>query len=75
MSPEAQNLLSHLAGMPAHGHGTLTKSDLRDLLLETGGQTFANGRLYDITPKHLGAGVYRVRLKLWEAATELAGEG
>ena len=49
--------------MPEYANMTMDKKDLREVLLNTGGSIIANGRLYDITPKHLGAGVYKVTLK------------
>ncbi len=40
----------------------MTRTDLKTILLETGGNLLACGRLYDITGKDIGAGVYRVSL-------------
>ena len=52
-----------LASMPGLGHTTMTKAELKKLLLDTGGQIMAQGSLWEITSKHLGAGVYRVSTK------------
>ena len=65
MNDNPSNLLNNLCSMPGLAHGTVTKEVLRDILLSTGGQLMACGRLYEIVSKHLGAGVYRVHLKLW----------
>lgn len=64
MSPETNRALQFLASMPS-GHTTLPTKQLRELLLETGGQVMARGSLYDIKSRSLGAGVYDVSLKLW----------
>jgi hypothetical protein len=63
MSPEAHRVLNFLAAMPA-GHSTLIREDAKDLLLDTGGNMLACGRLYDIVAKDIGAGVYRISLAL-----------
>jgi hypothetical protein len=61
MSPEVQRQLNFLASMPS-GTTTMSQEDLKELLLEVGDTMLARGRLYNITPKHLGAGVYKVSL-------------
>lgn len=63
MKAEVHRQLNFLASMPG-GTTTMTAEDLRELLLETGGNMLACGRLYDFAPEHLGAGVYRVSLRL-----------
>jgi len=63
MTPEQHRQLNFLAGMPC-GHTTMTHDDLRTVLLETGGNMLACGRLYDIVSKPIGAGVYKVSLSL-----------
>lgn len=63
MTPEQHRQLNFLAAMPS-GHTTMTREDLRTILLETGGNMLVCGRLYDISSKDLGAGVYRVSLTL-----------
>ena len=62
MNHEANHAINFLASMPS-GYTTVTKNILRELLLETNGTILAHGRLYSITSKHLGAGVYEIRLK------------
>ena len=41
---------------------TVTRKQLREILLETGGSVFRWGLLCNIKSEHLGAGVYRIRL-------------
>lgn len=48
-------------------HTTMTRAELRATLLATGGQLLARGHLWEIVAKHLGAGVYRVSLRLHKA--------
>lgn len=64
MTPEQHRQLNFLASGPRYGHTTMTKDDLRTILMETGGNMLACGSLYDIVAKPLGAGVYRVSLTL-----------
>lgn len=61
MSPEATRQLQFLAQVPG-GNTTMERAELREVLLQTGGNMLACGRLYDIVSKPLGAGVYRVSL-------------
>lgn len=63
MDSEIHRQLNFLAGCPS-GHTTMLGKDVRVMLLETGGNMFACGSLYDIVAKDIGAGVYRVSLKL-----------
>lgn len=64
-SPEANMLLNNLASNP-NAHGAMTKEDLREVLLTTGGQLMSGGRLYAIHSQHLAVDVYRVSLRLWD---------
>ena len=50
--------------MPEWASMTIDKKELKELLLNTGSDIIACGRLYDIITKHLGAGVYKISLKL-----------
>lgn len=61
---EAHHAANFLVSMRG-GHTTLERDDLRALLMNTGGQLLAAGRLYDIKCEPLGAGVTRVSLKPW----------
>jgi len=62
MTPETTRQLNFLASLPS-GNTTMSRRELKEMLLETGGMVMARGELYDIATKHLGAGVYRVSLK------------
>jgi hypothetical protein len=42
----------------------IDRKSLKELLLNTGGTALIKGRLYDIVPKHLGAGVYKIKVKM-----------
>ena len=59
-----KTLPRHFYTMPNMAHTTMDRKDLKELLLSTGGSVIACGRLYDIKTKNLGAGVYKVCLKL-----------
>jgi len=48
---------------PNFANMTITRKELRELLLETEGQVVIQGRLKDIKSKHLGVGVYRVTVE------------
>jgi len=50
--------------MPKVANITMDKKDLKELLLESEGWIMACGHMWDIKSKHIGAGVYRVKLKL-----------
>lgn len=63
MTPEQHKALNFLASCPI-GHTTLLHDDVQSILLETGGNMLACGRLYDIVAKPIGAGVYKVSLTL-----------
>jgi len=63
MSPEVHRQLNFLASMPV-GTTTMERKEVKEMMLETGGNMLACGRLYDIVATNVGAGVYRVHLKL-----------
>ena len=63
MTPEIARQLRFLAGIPG-GNTTMRKEELAEMLMDTGGNLLACGRLYNFKTKHLGAGVYRVSLEL-----------
>jgi len=50
--------------MPTLANMVMEKGDLKELLLNTGGSILANGYLYDIVAKHIGAGVYKITLTI-----------
>ena len=49
--------------MPNVANQTMTRKELKETLLDTGGKILACGRLRNIKSEHLGAGVYRVTLE------------
>lgn len=59
---EARRILNYLASMPI-GHTTADRATVREIQLTTGAQLFAQGVLYDIKAKSVGAGVYKVSLE------------
>lgn len=59
---------AELIRMPGSTHITMRRKQLAAFLEATGGQIMANGSLWDVTSKHLGAGVYRVSTKLWDGS-------
>lgn len=48
--------------MPDYASMTVTRVELKELLLATGGVPMVNGRLREIKSKHLGAGIYKITL-------------
>lgn len=63
---EVQRVLSFLASMPGLGHTTVRTKIARKVLLKTDGQLMSAGRLWEITSKRVGPGVYRLCTKRWE---------
>lgn len=63
LSVEVARQLNFLAGFPS-GHTTMTSEDAKEMLVYTGGNMLACGRLYDIVARNIGAGVYRINLTL-----------
>jgi hypothetical protein len=61
MKPEIHRQLNFLAACPA-GTTTMTRKDAREMLLKTGGNMLACGRLYDFVVKDIGAGVCKISL-------------
>jgi len=60
----AELFLSFLASMPGLAHGSVTREQLREIMLRTDGELILAGGIYDITQRSLGAGVYSVSTKL-----------
>jgi len=50
--------------IPDFANVTVTTKELRVIQLKNGGRILAQGYLYDIVAKSLGAGVYKVTLKM-----------
>lgn len=67
MEPQGPKDPGHLSTnfwtIPATASQTMTTRQLRETLLYHDGFVMAQGRIWDITSKNLGAGVYRVTLK------------
>jgi len=63
MSSEIHRQLNFLAGCP-YGTTTMLRKDAQAMLLETGGNMLACGRLYDFVVKDIGAGVCKISLTL-----------
>lgn len=61
MAPEVSRQLNFLARCPS-GSTTMDRQDAKSLLLETGGNMLACGRLYDFVVKDIGAGVCKISL-------------
>ena len=51
--------------MPEWASTTMEESDLKEVMLATGGEILACGQLWNVCTNHLGAGVYKVFLKRW----------
>lgn len=61
MTPEQHRVCNFLASLPS-GNTTVEHDDVKAILLETGGNILARGRLYDIVAKPIGAGIYKLSL-------------
>ena len=59
-----KTLPGNFYSMPKAANTTMDRKDLKELLLSTDGWILSCGRMYNIKSKSLGAGVYRVTLKL-----------
>ena len=62
-----RTLPSNFYAFPRIANTTMSRSDLKELLLSTDGWILTNGRMWDIKSKPMGAGVHRVSLKLKES--------
>ncbi len=65
MSTKTKELYHTLCAYPGIQKVTAETKVVRELLLSTDGQTFLNGRLYEIKSTNIGAGVHKVWLKEW----------
>ena len=57
------NLPDTFYAFPNYARTTMTRKELRVLLLSTDGKIITYGRLRSIKSKHIGAGVYEVTLE------------
>ena len=64
MSAEAKELYDALGSYPGTRKLTAKTKTVQELLLNTNGQTLLNGKLWEIKTSNLGAGVYKVWLKI-----------
>ncbi len=49
--------------MPRYANTTMETKDLKEILLSTDGWVFAQGYLFDVCSKAIGAGVHKVWLE------------
>ena len=64
MAPKNNRILDGLCSSPWLGSAVVAARDLREILLATEGRVMAEGRLFNIKSRPLGAGVYRIYLDL-----------
>jgi len=64
MSIEAKELYDALGSYPGIRKLTAKTKTVRELLLNTNGQTPLNGKLWNIESRNIGAGVYKVWLEI-----------
>ena len=57
------NLNNNFYNMPEIAQTTMTRKDLRELLLDSYGKILSCGRLWDIKSRHIGTGIYKVFLE------------
>ena len=69
-----RDLSDNFYRVPNIANQTMTRKDLQELLLDTGGKILTCGRLRTLVPKHIGAGVYSVSLDKFNTPTH-KGEG
>jgi hypothetical protein len=63
MTDKAEQVLNFLASTPLHGNSVVDRAVAREILSKTDAQVMANGTLWDVITKHVGAGMYRVSLR------------
>lgn len=66
---EADRILNFLAALPS-GITSAERPVVREIMLRTSGEMLAQGEIFDIVAKNLGAGVYQLRLARREPVTE-----
>lgn len=60
---KASGLSDNFYRVPEIAHQTMSRKDLKELLLDTDGKIISCGRLRTLKSKHLGAGIYEVSLE------------
>ena len=63
LSKEVDNVINTLVCNGPYAKPTISRKQLKELLLYSDGWLIAAGRMCDIKSKHLGAGVYAVWLE------------
>jgi len=58
------NLSENFYRVPHLAEQTVTTKELKDIMLETGGEIMACGRLWKLKKENLGAGVYKLTAKV-----------
>lgn len=66
MRKTAEQIEQHFSLHPSQ-NTTCTRAQLKAWLLNTAQPYLYNGEGYEIVSKHLGAGVYKVWLRLWRS--------
>lgn len=64
LTSEQHRTLNFLASAGPYANTTVDKQDLRAIMLATGASILAQGRLWNIKSKPLGADVYKLTLEL-----------
>ena len=59
----AERTIDFLCSAPLRANTTVTSATFRAMLLKSDGYVTLKGKMYEISGKSLGAGVYRVTLK------------
>jgi len=60
---EADRALNFLASMPKYAHTAVSREVLKEMLQSTDGEMLLRGGLWRIKSRHLGVGVYDVRVE------------
>ena len=65
MSDESHRILNYLSSIPHLAHKIVERKLAREILLSTDGQLMAQGVLWRIKSKPIGAGLIELTLKRW----------
>lgn len=65
LGAEEHRVLNYMASMPALAHIVVDRKVAKAILIGTDAQLFANGILWRIKSKSLGAGTYELTLERW----------
>jgi len=64
LTSEQSRVVNFLASAGPYATDTVETADLKAIILATGGNIMGRGRLWNIVPTHLGAGIYKLSLEL-----------